>query len=61
VKKGDLRATGTGLRCYRTRLDGLLEPDEGSISYFSLRDKTLKISTESKEFEMILTALLLND
>lgn len=53
VKKGDLKATAiqasgvTG-----TRLDGLLEPDQaGSMVIFPLRDKTLKISTENKEYE----------
>ena len=52
VKKGDLnasaiRASGvTG-----TRLDGFLEKDkEGSMVIFPLRDKTLKIWTESKDY-----------
>ena len=53
VKKGDLRATAVQASgATGTRLDGLLEPDrEGSMVIFPLRDKTLKISTESKEFE----------
>lgn len=53
VKKGDLRATAVQASgATGTRLDGLLEPNrEGSMVIFPLRDKTLKISTESKEFE----------
>ncbi len=53
MKKGDLRATAVQASgATGTRLDGLLEPDrEGSMVIFPLRDKTLKISTESKEFE----------
>lgn len=53
VKKGDLKATAiqaSGIT--GTRLDGLLEENQaGSMVIFPLRDKTLKISTESKEFE----------
>ncbi len=52
VKKGELKATAiqasgtTG-----TRLDGFLKKDqEGSMVIFPLRDKTLRIWTESKEF-----------
>lgn len=53
VKEGDLKATAIQASgATGTRLDGLLEKDqEGSMVVFPLRDKTLKISTESKEFE----------
>jgi hypothetical protein len=53
VKKGDLRATAVQASgATGTRLDGLLQEDqEGSMVVFPLRDKTLKISTQSKEFE----------
>ncbi len=53
VKKGDLKATAVQISGVTgTRLDGFLEKDqEGSMVVFPLRDKTLKVWTESKEFK----------
>ncbi len=52
VKKGDLKATAVQISGVTgTRLDGFLKKDqEGSMVVFPLRDKTLKVWTESKEF-----------
>jgi hypothetical protein len=52
VKKGELRATAVRVSgTTGTRLDGFLKKDqEGSMVVFPLRDKTLRVWTESKEF-----------
>jgi hypothetical protein len=52
VKKGDLKASSVKVSGISgTRLDGFLERDqEGSMVIFPLRDKTLKVWTENKEF-----------
>lgn len=52
VKKGELKATAVRVSgTTGTRLDGFLERDqEGSMVIFPLRDKTLRVWTESKEF-----------
>jgi hypothetical protein len=52
VKKGELKATAVRVSgTTGTRLDGFLERDqEGSMVVFPLRDKTLRVWTESKEF-----------
>lgn len=52
VKKGDLKAAAVRVSgTTGTRLDGFLEKDqEGSMVVFPLRDKTLRVWTESKEF-----------
>lgn len=52
VKKGDLNASAVRASGVTgTRLDGFLEKDkEGSMVIFPLRDKTLKIWTESKDY-----------
>lgn len=52
VKKGDLKASAvTASGVTGTRLDGLLEKDkQGSMVLFPLRDKVLKIWTESNDF-----------
>lgn len=52
VKKAELKATAIQISGVTgTRLDGFLEKDqEGSMVVFPLRDKTLKVWTESKEF-----------
>lgn len=52
VKKGELRATAVQISgTTGTRLDGFLKKDqEGSMVVFPLRDKTLRVWTESKEF-----------
>jgi len=53
VKKGTLKATAVQVSgTTGTRLDGLLKKDqEGSMVIFPLRDKTLKVWTESNEFK----------
>lgn len=53
VKKGELKATAVQVSgTTGTRLDGLLKKDqEGSMVIFPLRDKTLRVWTESKEFK----------
>lgn len=52
VKKGDLKATAVQVSgTTGTRLDGFLKKDqEGSMVIFPLRDKTLRVWTESKEY-----------
>ena len=52
VKKGDLKAAAIRVSgTTGTRLDGFLRKDqEGSMVIFPLRDKTLRVWTESKEF-----------
>jgi hypothetical protein len=52
VKKGELKATSVRVSGVTgTRLDGLFEKDkEGSIVVFPLRDKTLRVWTESKDY-----------
>lgn len=52
VKKGELKATAVKASGVTgTRLDGFLKKDqEGSIVLFPLRDKVLKVWTESKDF-----------
>lgn len=52
VKKGELRASAVRVSgTTGTRLDGFLEKDqEGSMVIFPLRDKTLRVWTESNEF-----------
>lgn len=52
VKKGELKATAVQVSgTTGTRLDGFLKKDqEGSMVIFPLRDKTLRVWTESKEF-----------
>lgn len=52
VKKGELKAGAVRTSGVTgTRLDGFLEKDqEGSMVVFPLRDKTLRVWTESKEF-----------
>lgn len=52
VKKGELRATAVRVSgTTGSRLDGFLEKDqEGSMVIFPLRDKTLRVWTESNEF-----------
>ena len=52
VKKAELKATAVQISGVTgTRLDGLLDKDqEGSMVIFPLRDKTLRVWTESKEF-----------
>ena len=52
VKKGDLKAAAVRVSgTTGTRLDGFLQKDqEGSMVVFPLRDKTLRVWTESKEF-----------
>lgn len=52
VKKGELKATAVRVSGVTgVRLDGLLDKDqEGSMLIFPLRDKTLRVWTESKEF-----------
>lgn len=53
VKKGDLTAVSiTVSKTTGTRLDGLLQTDQaGSLVMFPLRDKTLKIWTENKDYQ----------
>ncbi len=53
VKKGELRATAVQVAGTQgVRFDGLLEKDvEGSMVVFPLRDKTLRVWTETKDFE----------
>jgi len=53
IKKGDLKASAVQASgATGTRLDGFVDENkEVSMVVFPLRDKTLKISTESKEFE----------
>lgn len=52
VKKGELKAVSiTVSGVTGTRLDGLLEKDqEGTMALFPLRDKTLKVWTENKDY-----------
>jgi len=52
VKKGELKATSVSISGVTgARLDGMLKKDqEGSLVIFPLRDKTLKVWTESKDF-----------
>ncbi|MCB9823129.1 hypothetical protein H6800_02545 [Candidatus Nomurabacteria bacterium] len=52
VKKGDLKAVSiTVSGTTGTRLDGLLKKDQqGTMVIFPLRDKTLKVWTENKDF-----------
>jgi hypothetical protein len=52
VKKGELKATSVAASGVTgARLDGFLEKDkEGSMVIFPLRDKTLRVWTESKDF-----------
>ncbi len=52
VKKGDLKASSVAVAGVKgVRLDGLLSKDqEGSMVIFPLRDKTLRVWTENKEF-----------
>lgn len=53
VKKGDLKASAVQVAGVTgTRLDGLLKKDQqGSMVIFPLRDKTLKVWTESNDFK----------
>ncbi|MBP9738299.1 hypothetical protein KBD20_01280 [Candidatus Saccharibacteria bacterium] len=53
VKKGDLKAVSiTVSGTTGTRLDGLLKKDqEGTLVLFPLRDKTLKVWTENKDYK----------
>jgi hypothetical protein len=52
VKKGELKATSVRVSGVTgTRLDGLFEKEkEGSMVVFPLRDKTLRVWTESKDY-----------
>lgn len=52
VKKGDLKASAVRISGKNgVRLDGFLKPDqEGSMVIFQLRDKTLSVWTESKDY-----------
>lgn len=52
VKKGDLKAAAVRVAgTTGTRLDGFLKKDqEGTMVIFPVRDKTLRVWTESKEF-----------
>lgn len=52
IKKGDLKATSIQASGVKgSRLDGFFKKDqEGSMVLFPLRDKTLKVWTENKEF-----------
>lgn len=52
VKKGELKATSVRVSGVTgSRLDGLLEKEkEGSMVIFPLRDKTLRVWTESKDY-----------
>ncbi len=52
VKKAELKATSVSVSGVTgARLDGFLEKDkEGSMVIFPLRDKTLRVWTESKDF-----------
>lgn len=61
VKKGELKATAVRVSgTTGTRLDGFLKKDqEGSMVVFPLRDKTLRVWTESKEFTQDYNAIVL--
>ena len=52
IKKGDLKTKSVQVSGVTgTRLDGFFKKDqEGSMVIFPLRDKTLRVWTESKEF-----------
>lgn len=60
VKKGELKATSiTVSGTTGTRLDGLLKKDQqGTMVIFPLRDKTLKVWTENKDFAADYEAVL---
>lgn len=60
VKKGDLKAVSITISgTTGTRLDGLLEKDQqGTMVIFPLRDKTLKVWTENKDFGPDFEAIL---
>ncbi len=60
VKKGELKAVSiTVSGTTGTRLDGLLKKDQqGSMVIFPLRDKTLKVWTENKDFAADYEAVL---
>lgn len=53
VKQGDLKAVSiTASNTTGTRLDGLLQKDQsGTLVLFPLRDKTLKIWTENRDYQ----------
>lgn len=53
VKKGELTAVSiTTSKTTGTRLDGLLKKDQaGTIAIFPLRDKTLRVWTENRDYQ----------
>lgn len=62
VKKDELRASSVQISgTTGTRLDGFLEKDiEGSMVLFPIRDKTLAVWTESKDFRSDFNTILKN-
>ena len=63
VQKGDLKATAVkGSGVTGTRLDGFLKKDqEGSMVVFPLRDKVLRIWTESKDYQADFNSIVLKN